>query len=223
MEYGRLILHRSTEPIREPVTKFGGLPAWVDKPAWPRSAATGAKMLFIGQVEIDPRLFPVTDRRIAYLFITDNPDLETWDPESGENAVIIQVMQPGHSVTIVKGPTLNEMYWEEGDDVGRERPLELAAEVVIEPQPDLTDEEIDQLDEEAQKEYFSWLGQSIGGKPDWIQNDEVPDGWPLLLQIGEWPRVAGKSIVPTWNFGTGNCYVLISPDCSKGILLWQCT
>ena len=70
MEQGRLILQRAPKPIEEPVTKLGGLPVWVDEPAWPVSAATGEQMLFIGQVAIDQPLFPVKTPRIAYLFVT---------------------------------------------------------------------------------------------------------------------------------------------------------
>jgi len=75
--------------IEEPVTKLGGLPVWVDEPTWPVSAATGQQMLFIGQVVIDQRLFPVKTSRIAYLFITQETEtnagqLGTWDPKSGE-------------------------------------------------------------------------------------------------------------------------------------------
>jgi hypothetical protein len=55
----------------EPVTKFGGLLVWVDRPAWPASAATGRQMLFIGQVVVDKPLFRVETPCVAYLFITD--------------------------------------------------------------------------------------------------------------------------------------------------------
>jgi hypothetical protein len=95
-----LVLRRSPVPIEEPVTKFGGLPVWVGEPAWPTPVATGQKMLFIGQVVIDKRLFPVEEHRLAYLFITEEDDetvgqLETWNPSSGENAVIIQKVGTG--------------------------------------------------------------------------------------------------------------------------------
>lgn len=224
MEYGRLILNVALEPIREPVTKFGGLPVWVEEPTWPRSAATGEQMLFIGQVVIARPLFPVETPCVAYLFITENPAVETWDPQSGENAVIIQSASTTRQPTIIEGPSLRETYSE--GSVRMTRALELSANVRIEPiPPEIPFEEVSQWDWPRQIGYYAALEptqQKIGGRPDWIQSDEAPEGWRLLLQISNFPWVNGNALDVSWNFGTGKCYVLISPDCSRGILLWQC-
>jgi hypothetical protein len=225
MEHGRLVFERSPSPIKEPVTKFGGLPVWVGEPAWPVSAAIHKQMLFIGQVVIDRPLLPVDERRIAYLFITEDDEetvgrLETWSPNSGENAVIIQKVGACPALTIGDGPRLMETYWK--NRVRKSRPLELSAEVVIEPAPDISYDDTLQWDESRRIEYFNEQGQVIGGEPDWLQADEGPAGWRLLLQMPSCPWVDGASLDTNWNFGTGNCYVLVSPDCSEGILLWQC-
>jgi Domain of unknown function (DUF1963) len=225
MEYGRLILDVAPEPIREPVTKFGGLPVWVEEPRWPRSAATGEQMLFIGQVVIARPLFPVETPHLAYLFITENPAVETWDPKSGENAVIIQSISTTRHPTIIEGPSLREFYWV--GSVRKTRAVELSAVVKIEPvPPEIPYEEVSLWDRPRQVEHYNALEplqQRIGGgSPDWIQGDEAPEGWRLLLQMRDYPRVNGKVLEVSWNFGTGSCYVLISPDCSRGILLWQC-
>jgi hypothetical protein len=66
------------------------------------------------------------------------------------------------------------------------------------------------------------LNQKVGGEAYWIQGDETPKGWRLLLQLGEYPVMDGASVDPTWNFGTGSAYVFISPDCWKGVFLAQC-
>lgn len=234
MEHGRLVLQRAAAPIEEPVTKFGGLPVWVEKPAWPVSAATGEQMLFIGQVVVDQPLFPVKTPRIAYLFITEVDEtnvgqLATADPNGGENAVVIQDLYPSRQAAIIDGPRLMETYWE--GTVRMKRPLELSATVCIEPVPAGLSDEAELSDEERYRlrmdrpyaiEYYNALGQRVGGVANWIQGDEMPEGWRLLLQMHDYPWVDGESLQTSWNFGTGSCYVLISPDCSAGILLWQC-
>jgi hypothetical protein len=222
MEYGRLILRRSESPIQQPVTKLGGLPVWVAEPAWPVSPTAGEPMLFIGQIVVEPRLFPVEPGRIAYIFMTSDEAVDgTWDPRSGENAVVIQQTSPGRKATTTEGTRLMETYWANG--VALTRPLELIATVSIEPDlPDVPYEELSQWDPERQLEYYAARGQRIGGTPDWIQSDESPAGWRLLLQLPDYPKVGRESIQTNWNFGTGSCYAMISPDCSEGIVLWQC-
>ena len=87
----RIELRQVAEPITRPETKFGGDPVWIDGPQWPLSRRYGCPMQFIGQVAIDPRVFPNAVARMAYIFMTDldGGDL-TWDPDAGENAVILQ-------------------------------------------------------------------------------------------------------------------------------------
>lgn len=224
-QHGRLIFHRSAEPIRHPVTKFGGLPVWVEEPAWPRSASTDVPMLFIGQVVIESPLFPTNTPRIAYLFITEDTEenagqIETWDPRAGENAVIIQTPAADRAPVIIDGPHLTESYWVGFDR--KDAPLELATTVSIEPIPDESIRDEIRLDRDRAIVYFNEQGQKIGGIPDWIQTDEMPEGWRLLLQLGHNPWVESQAIDTNWNFGTGTCYVVVSPDYSEGILLWQC-
>jgi hypothetical protein len=154
MQYGRLILSRASSPVKEPVTKFGGLPVWVDQPAWPSSRSTGKPMLFIGQIVIEPELFGVPEGRMAYLFMSGGEGGETWSPDSGENAVIIQHSSVAKKpVTTDEGERLMEIYWE--NSVSKRRPVELAAAVVIEEEPpDLEYEEIRDWDEGSRLEYL---------------------------------------------------------------------
>lgn len=150
-------------------------------------------------------------------------ELWTFDPKSGENAVVIQDASAHRQTAIVDGPRLSETYREGG--VRKTRPLELGVTVCIEPIPaELSDEEeyLLRMDRGRGMEYYNALAQKIGGVPDWIQGDQMPQGWRLLLQMGEYPWVDGESIQTNWSFGSGSCYVLISPDCREGILLWQC-
>src|ERR1700759_4787138 len=99
----------SRRPITDPHTKFGGQPVWLGKADWPLSKATGRPMQFICQIKIDPEKFAPVDARMAYLFMTDDGNVDgTWEPDGGENAVILQ---PGdvtaRTTSILDGPSLN--------------------------------------------------------------------------------------------------------------------
>jgi hypothetical protein len=99
-----LSFRQSTNPITELVSKLGGQPCWLDAPSWPISRKLGKPMTFIGQIRIEGPLFGNPQPfRMAYLFMTDvedseESDLQTYDPDAGENAVVIQ---PGN----YQGPT----------------------------------------------------------------------------------------------------------------------
>lgn len=88
--------HETREPIAALVTKFGGQPVWLGEPQWPLSRATGHPMRFICQIALDPDLFGAIPGRMAYVFMTDEERhvKGTWEPEGGENAVIIQPGTP---------------------------------------------------------------------------------------------------------------------------------
>jgi hypothetical protein len=89
--------------IAEPITKFGGQPVWIEQPQWPLSRQTGEPMRFIGQIALDTELFGEPAGRVAYLFISDGETFvdNTYDPEGGENAVIIQ---PGGGCEVTTQP-----------------------------------------------------------------------------------------------------------------------
>ena len=73
-------------PVREPVTKVGGQPVWLEDPQWPLSLDTGEPMHFLGQFALD-------GGRLAYLFMSGEGDEyvdDTWEPDGGENALVIQ-------------------------------------------------------------------------------------------------------------------------------------
>ena len=190
------------------VTKFGGQPGWIDGPQWPINAATGEKMPFVGQVAIDPTLFPKAQGRMAYLFFEDSYDY-SWDPYAGQNAVIIQ---PGGEVFIdvvaeATGPNIEESAEVYTVDLTR----------VTEPAM-LTDEARAALsDEEAEKIFLSIMPDKIGGTPDMFQGPEFADCGEtsfLLYQIG---------LQPFWlNLGdAGVGFLLIDEEATRGRFLWQ--
>jgi hypothetical protein len=95
----------SRSPLAAPVTKFGGQPVWIGDPQWPLSKSTGNPMRFIGQIAME-------SRRMAYVFMTDEEQFVdgTWDPDGGENAVILQPgINTAKTAALTGGPTLYRM------------------------------------------------------------------------------------------------------------------
>lgn len=158
------------EPVEEaggtPVTKLGGQPVWLAEPQWPVSAGLAEPMTFIGQFRLDGDGTGTADGtgtgagevRMAYLFMTDTEDFVdgTWEPEAGENAVIVQ---PGGRVPpfvavrpLAAGPT-----WPEEDHL----PVD---------------------DDEDDGEPWEFLGD----EPVWMQGDETPGpDWRLVGQLSD--------------------------------------
>lgn len=147
------------EPVEGPVTKLGGRPAWQEEPQWPVSRSLGRPMSFLGQFRLDDG--PAGEPRLAYVFMTgsadpdDDLDVDSFDPEGGENAVIIQPggRVPGFlTVRPADEPGLSL--------VGDHRPVDSPA----------ADGEVP--------------FQFLGGEPAWLQFDETPgDGWRLVAQL----------------------------------------
>ena len=213
-----------TEPITELVTKFGGQPVWLAEPQWPLSRSTNEPMQFICQIALDAEIFGEMQGRMAYIFMTDDEDVDnTFDPESGENAVVIQ---PGHFAEPIKllvvGSTL-----ESGDMSHRK--VEFVAR--LQPGEDSDFEnEADRFKrmnglgaKDIEKEYAkmeSMSSNKIGGTPQFLQRDEFPDesgDWKLLLELDS------NTELFYVNFGdSGIGYAFINHDGTKGKFLWQC-
>jgi hypothetical protein len=216
---------QAESPITEPVTKFGGQPVWIGEPSWPVSRKSGAPMRFICQVRVDPELFGDAPGRMAYVFMSDWEDgLETWDPESGENAVVIQSgPRDPKARPSPAGPSLFRMV---DDPSGARRvaiPCEYAVELFAGEDPEYADEgERRGWAAEANRAYAEAVrGTKLGGTPDWLQWPEYPRGgpWRLLLRID----LPGSARTPfQLNFGTaGIGFAFLSEDGATGKFLWQ--
>jgi|SRR5882724_139364 len=211
------------KPITAPVTKFGGQPNWLEKPEWPLSKANGEPMRFIGQIALEPELFGNIPGRMAYLFITDDPDVDdTWSPEGGENALIIQ---PGiteiKTEPLSKGPTFYRMVKKLFGAFTLPETLEFGARLSLGDDPEWTDDaDKAKLPEDAMEALNKSLaGNKIGGVPGFLQGDEFPDGgpWKLVLQLDS------ANVPFDVNFGdAGIGYAFISEDGKRGRFLWQC-
>lgn len=219
----------SKKPIAEPVTKFGGLPFWIGKPQWPLSRSTNQPMCFICQIELFNDIFPDIEAKMAYLFMTYDEDdsASTWEPDGGENAIILQPGNPNIPHTDIKnGPTLFEMVIKLFKKrLFKKRPVpqlcEYAVELIEGEDPDFIPEMVLlKMPREERDEYTGNLeGDKIGGCPAFIQNDEFPDKsgtWKLLIQID-------STTVPfSINFGdSGIGYGFINNKGTDAKFLWQ--
>jgi len=206
-------------PIAGRVTKFGGQPAWLTAPQWPVSRATGEPMRFLCQIALDAPVFGDLAGRMAYLFISDGETFvdNTYDPDGGENALIIQ---PGHyegKITgAATGPTLEKAI----DNPARRLRDFFAAEYAVELLPGEDPDEIEaDAAELAEDEIAPWDENKIGGAPAWFQGPEYLSGgpWKLLLQFDS------ASVPFDVNFGdAGIGYAFIALDGQTGKFLWQC-
>lgn len=195
----------ANEPIKTPKTKFGGQPVWVSEPQWPLDE-NGKPLHFVCQIALDTTLFPDAQGQMAYLFMSNEEDAETWDPEFSDNAVIIQ---PGtfreelKVENISEGPTLLDNEYDVELRLKQE-PYNVT--------PDL-------LDEESYKEYVKDLSiNKIGGTPLFIQGDEYPKGFERLLM-----QLNSTDVPFHINFGdSGTGYVFINATATQAKFLWQC-
>lgn len=219
-----LIFREVQQPITRPMTKFGGQPTWLTAPQWPLSRSTGEPMQFICQVALDPHVFGEIPGRMAYLFITDEETFvdNTFDPDGGENAVIIQ---PGTSEIpnqpLLTGPSLYRMVSHSSEEDLVPESCEFAVEAS--PGEDL---EVIVEDEQPYESSQAWTQFTafcseikIGGTPAFLQGPEFPEGgnWRLLLQLDS------ANVPFSVNFGdAGVGYAFLSEDGTSGKFLWQC-
>ena len=183
-------------------TKFGGQPIWISEPQWPISHTSGEKLSFIGQIVLDENLFPYGECKVVYLFMNTNDDAdETWNPDGGENAVIIQ---PGDnsikSISDATGPIVEHAYDSEFDT---DKLCEFSVKTIEHYELKNDDEEL-------------LSNNKIGGIPYWYQYEAAPyKNSVFIAQLNE-------SIPVEVNFGSGKAYIFINTTGTEGKLLWQC-
>lgn len=214
------------QTITTAVTKFGGQPYWIDEPQWPISKELCKQMRFICQIKLIEDIFPGCQDKMAYIFMTEDDEYvdATWEPDGGENAVILQPGgQPQVEVqNIVEGPTLLNYVKVDGHDRLQPIDIEYMVNLVSADDPNFIPESttFDMADNAAEEYGLALEGNKIGGTPGFLQGDEFPDDsqpWKLLLQLD-------SSTVPfSINFGdAGIAYAFVNEDYTIGKFLWQC-
>jgi len=214
----------TAERINEPVTKFGGQPVWIEESQWPLSKQTGNPMEFICQIELSENLFTGSKGKMAYIFMTEEEEYidGTWEPDGGENAIIIQPGIPSVKVKEIQGgPSIKKYVKVEGYDRLQPQLKEYSVLLTVQEDPEYASEEIrSNWDDSKFDEYAQSLdGNKIGGTPIFLQGDEFPDGggFKLLLQLDS------TQIPFHVNFGdAGIAYAFINQDGTAGKFLWQC-
>ena len=208
------------EPIREPITKFGGQPVWIDAPQWPLSRETGNPMRFIAQIKLDDVPNLSTPARMAYLFMTEEEDGEfvdgTYEPDDGENAIILQPGQTSTpTIADAEGPTLFRM------DGTRREPCEFAVELNEADDVEFVAEEleVDLAEIETENDTLGFNENKLGGTPIFLQGDFFPfgDGSQFLLQLD-------SCSVPFFvNFGdSGVGYAFLNEAGTEAKFFWDC-
>lgn len=218
-------LVESKKTIQEPVTKFGGQPVWLGEAQWPLSKSTGNPMRFICQIAIPEDVFGPCAAKMAYVFITDegaNYVDGTWEPDGGENTVILQPGSTSFPTKPLKdGPTIYQMVKKMFKKLLVPQPCEFCVNMESSEDPDFVDEkERLKWDDCKWGHYAETLdGNKIGGTPIFLQNTEFPGpgNWKLLLQLD-------STRIPFYlNFGdSGIGYIFLSEDLTVGKFLWQC-
>jgi hypothetical protein len=221
---GYMSFHLAPEPITTLITKFGGIPVWLEKAQWPVSRSLNQPMSFIGQIALDKDVFGDIEGKMAYLFISERRALRgpyTFEPDSGENAVIVQ---PGNNTIHTTRP-LNEgpriysleksrnllqfwrqkrIYREYGVSIAKRDDPVLLDWNEEEPEP-IVPYEINDC--------------KVGGSPVWIQDQ----AWPyphckrLLVQL-----VGSKFPFHLALGDAATLFAFLSSDGQSGKLIWQC-
>lgn len=222
------------EPITAPVTKFGGAPVWLDTPCWPLSRLYGSPMQFICQIALDRAIFGDLPARMAYLFITDydyngdGPMPDTYDPEKGESALILQPGGKAYTpaLPLYEGSALYRRYHRNGR--WEQEPCELAVDLRLGDDPEAGAwDKVDSDDKEAWDAYFEALCEDkVGGTPTPTINnvEELPtqmDNWLLALQLNAKDNEGNDDPFFLNLAYDGVGYALLSPDGRSGKFLWS--
>lgn len=171
------------QPVREPVTRFGGQPVWLHPAEWPQSPETGRPLQFIGQIDLAQT--PLELPLMAYLFL--QPYDEEDDAYFEDNWAVITQPRDGTPLSEPTGPTIDDTAWLVETE-RRDEPSWIEAGTALEDAFETEDEAFEPL-------AAQWGGTKIGGT---LAEGDLPpsaydmydlsggeDRWHLLLQLPE--------------------------------------
>ncbi|MBY0177278.1 DUF1963 domain-containing protein [Curtobacterium herbarum] len=191
--------YRSTVPATVAATRIGGLPAVPEDFEWPECRHHGEPMQFTAQIEHEGTLVSV------FVCQFDPGTCASWEADSGANAAFVF---SGRDLRLAEYPPSPhgdpddpEPAWPPVTD--DEYLLGLAAATT----PSDEDEQLGVPDD-------VWFAGQYGGDPDWIQDDETPDGLRFVASIESGPL--------EFDFGDGGSAYVFS-DGQRAAVLWQCS
>ena len=194
-------------PVRDPVTKFGGQPVWLDAPTWPLGA-DGGPMTFMAQFAV-----PGVDG-LAYLFIDlSQQDLLDFGDPGWAGCLFMQAGPPPlrHVVQAV-GPTYaSEVHGSHHDRFVLRMRFRLTEYLpTLEAGLDYPDWEALRADPlSGRDDDRDW--NKIGGSPRYLQSGPPTGEWRSLFQFTA--AHVGREM------GDGaECYGLVDPD-RRGLFL----
>lgn len=219
----------SATRIVDSVAKIGGQPVWLDKPFWPVSAASGVPMTFVGQFPL-----PGPKARMSYLFIAQDDDTTlTFEPESGENALLVQPGGRVPSFVTGIGAGTGPSLWRRGTTWTERVPVELyvdahpadlttqrAVEREAARQASARREELLDLDGDRDEDWVSCRSY-MGGPPLFWQpwTTHIDPSWRFLFQLDGAEGIEEDAYA--LNFGGGTGYAFLTADEREGRFLWD--
>jgi Domain of unknown function (DUF1963) len=183
----------SHNQILTPITKFGGQPVWISHPHWPCSPESNEQMTFLGQIALNPELFPNCNNAMAYIFFATESE-----PIYNEAmAIVIQTPESVWSddseiefVSEANGPTIYELD-ENYNPIYKEyeavlNPIKREAVIPLEKRYAIND-----LDYKTGYQFtqVEIAGNKIGGQPLYLKDLSTPpeyftsQEWLLLMQM----------------------------------------
>ncbi|MFP3987142.1 hypothetical protein U9R90_06490 [Streptomyces sp. E11-3] len=216
------------EPVREPASKFGGQPVWLEEPMWPVHPDTGKPLVFVGQFRV-----PGDEVRLAYLFLHEEDRDMASEPETGDAVVIIQPEGRVPSFAVVGPPgTQGRSLWRWGADE-TEIPVEWLVD--LSPVPGDLDAEADRHAEWAR--FMRGEGPEVDfpegdGPADFLGGTAIYPNlrargvdrpWQFLCQFEDRGEEADLGDPFFLNFGYGSGFIFVSPDRREGRFFSDCS